>query len=516
MRPNPVVVPFRSRRTRRDEVRHGLAALTRADAGDREQWASRVRVALESLGPLFASFGTYLGSRIDLLSAGECRELAACASPPLSVAHLRTLLGRERPDGIAWLRDVDPMPRAQSVMAQAHAARLADGTAVEVEVVTGSLEDWAEDLDLLPLVQTVSYGRLSPAMLESAIAGFRAQLLHDGDLRARAALLHSAARDAAQGAPLVVPRLRAELCTSRVLVTETPAFEDAEAVGAVDLMATAERRAALAVWLRQALFGSVLPLFVHGEIATDRGRLVASTRLARLPEATQQHLLAHLFAVADDTPDRSWAALEPELERAADAASPEDVQRVFRRLVPFRDDRSGRSGSAVADHAFLQWRFASQHGWLPRAHVAPFYQSLMEAVARTTDAAAGADALADAIDGLRLTAGLRQLNALAGEVDVMAAIERHMALMLELPDKLDRLLTVAADGSVRVQLVAADEGSRRMRSAALLAALLVIAAVALLAGSTSAVRAVWGSQSIGWVALVATGALLVWGVGRFR
>ena len=46
-----------------------------------ESESVRLRTALEELGPLFACFGRYLGSRIDLLPQATCSSLAATRIP---------------------------------------------------------------------------------------------------------------------------------------------------------------------------------------------------------------------------------------------------------------------------------------------------------------------------------------------------------------------------------------------------------------------------------------------------
>jgi hypothetical protein len=93
-----------------------------------------------------------------------------------------------------------------------------------------------------------------------------------------------------------------------------------------------------------------------------------------------------------------------------------------------------------------------------------------------------------------------------------------MALLIDLPQKIDRLLTVAADGAVRVQLVAADPSgaSRRNRVATTVSLLLVAAALIVLAGAMPALRQLWASEPWRSAGFVVTGAVLVWAVGRLR
>ena len=201
---------------------------------------------------------------------------------------------------------------------------------------------------------------------------------------------------------------------------------------------------------------SVCPLFVPDEPMAMHGDRLVVGAAARLSPKTRQRLLTYLFAVAGDAPDRAWAALQAELVAAPDAAPAEQVGYEMRRLVPFRDARSTETGSAVADRAFLQWRTASRHGWLPAPQLAPFYRGLFGVVAAAPDSAAEVDTLASALSRLRLHSDVRRVGDWMADSDVMSAVERHLALFVELPQKMDRLLTAAAAGSVRVQLVTDD------------------------------------------------------------
>jgi hypothetical protein len=87
-------------------------------------------------------------------------------------------------------------------------------------------------------------------------------------------------------------------------------------------------------------------------------------------------------------------------------------------------------------------------------------------------------------------------------------------LLMQLPQKIDRLLTVAAEGSVRVQLVNdQDRAARRLRAAVTMALLMVTGAVMMLVGSTGSGPHAW-SDSAQAAGLLVTGGLLVWAAGR--
>jgi hypothetical protein len=514
----PVVVPFRPRFRRRDEINRHLAAWE--SAGDaRGDWASRARGVLEGLGPVFGAFAAYIGSRIDLLPAMDCRELARAdrtgraASPDV----VQSLLSADLASMGANLA-VDPVPVVVAAVTQVHRAFMPDGTVVHVHVHTTSFQESSEDLEALALAEPVFTGRIASPALVSAVADFRARFHQEADLMARAALLEDGAREMRRGAPLLLPRAFPALCSPRILVTEIPEDEESAALAGEDPRASeSPGKAAVQAWLRQALFASVCPIFAPDErMAMAGDRLIASSVMS-IPTRTQQRLLSYLFAVAGESPDRAWAALRADLVAAPDAAPAEHVEREFRRLVPFRDDRSTDTGSMVANHVFLQWRSASRHGWLPAPPVVPFYRGLFGALSAAPHSDADGDVLADAISSLRVQSDVRQLGTWMADSDVMSAVERQMALLIELPQKLDRLLTVAADGAVRVQLVTDDpSASQRDRAATAVALVLLAAALIVLAGALPAVRQLWASEPWRSAVLVITGAVLVWTVGRLR
>ena len=128
--------------------------------------------------------------------------------------------------------------------------------------------------------------------------------------------------------------------------------------------------------------------------------------------------------------------------------------------------------------------------------------------------APGRDVLGEAVRGLRLDAGVRQLDEWFQSADMLSAMERQMLSLLQLPPKLDQLLTVAADGTVRVQLATDEQAvARRSRAAATIALLLVAAAAVMLVGGGVSSSAAW-SESARSVAMLLAGGLLVWAVGR--
>jgi hypothetical protein len=519
MDPRAVVVPFRTSRSRRRIAAARLAAVRPTETvGSEQEWAARLRHAAEDLGPVFVSFCDYLSTRLDLLPAGASVALGqAFNSPPCWPAAAVARRIAAELEHATSLRDLSARAVVSTPYSQTHEARLPAGERVHVEVVTLDDEAAAADLELVPLIGGVCRSFISEAVFASAVSDFHAWFAERRDCRRRLPLALAATARAVPGAPIVVAAPRPEFCSAHVLVSALPA-EPVDLPGEEDDVpwqrASDPALDVVSAWLRQAISGDVVPVLAPGSVIVPGRPVVTCDGFARFTARTRQHLTAYLLALGSDLPDRAWDALAHELLPVAGAAPREEVARAFRCLVPFRDDRTCNSGSEVADRAFLQWRTATKHGWIPTADIAAFYRGLATVIAAVREVASGRDLLAEAVHGLRLATTLRQFDEWSQGLDLTGAVERQVTLLMQLPQKLDRLLTVAAEGSVRVQLVSDERrAARRVRATALVALLMVASAVAVLAGSIGSWPHAW-SDSTQATALVLTGGLLVWAAGR--
>ena len=103
----------------------------------RQPLGSRLRKALEELGPIFVKFGQALSVRPDLLPADIAAELAKLQDqvPPFAgeqaAAALEAAFGRPVEQVFA---EFERTPLAAASIAQVHAARLPDGRGVVVKV----------------------------------------------------------------------------------------------------------------------------------------------------------------------------------------------------------------------------------------------------------------------------------------------------------------------------------------------------------------------------------------------
>jgi ubiquinone biosynthesis protein len=193
--------------------------------------AERLRLALESLGPLFVKFGQLLSTRRDLLPPDIADELARLQDrvPPfdsaLAVREIERGLGRR----IAELfSSFDPTPVASASIAQVHLGVLAHGPLagrdVAIKVLRPGMRSVIDrDLQLMDaaavLVERLwrDGRRLRP---RDVVDEFRKTLHDELDLTREAANASQLRRNFAGSALLRIPEMYWDYCSESVLVME--------------------------------------------------------------------------------------------------------------------------------------------------------------------------------------------------------------------------------------------------------------------------------------------------------
>src|SRR5712692_2502574 len=102
------------------------------------QRAQHVRESLQELGPCYSSLALYLSSRIDLLPAEYCRELAltSLVVQPLSAQVVRRLFTEELGSFLDRSFDyIDYTPVDCTLITQSHQAKLRTGRLVTITVL---------------------------------------------------------------------------------------------------------------------------------------------------------------------------------------------------------------------------------------------------------------------------------------------------------------------------------------------------------------------------------------------
>ncbi|HEY7986283.1 MAG TPA: ubiquinone biosynthesis regulatory protein kinase UbiB [Methylophilaceae bacterium] len=189
--------------------------------------AVRLRLALESLGPIFIKFGQILSTRRDLIPLDIAEELSKLQDrvPPFDSAIALAILQQTygKPVHEVFL-EFDPTPIASASVAQVHFAVLPDGTQVAVKILRpGIAKVIAQDVALLDtvawLLENLWYDgkRLKP---REVVAEFSRHLDEELDLMLEAAncsLLH---RNFADGRLLLVPEVYWDWCDTQVMVMQ--------------------------------------------------------------------------------------------------------------------------------------------------------------------------------------------------------------------------------------------------------------------------------------------------------
>ncbi len=192
--------------------------------------AERLRLALESLGPIFVKFGQVLSTRRDLMPPDIADELARLQDrvPPfdsaLALQEIEKAYGRPAHEIFA---EFDPVPVASASIAQVHFARLReeDGShEVAVKILRPNMlavieHDLALMDNLAMLLEKLwpDGKRLKP---REVVAEFAKYLKDELDLMREAANASQLRRNFTDSKLLIVPEVHWDFCTSTVMVME--------------------------------------------------------------------------------------------------------------------------------------------------------------------------------------------------------------------------------------------------------------------------------------------------------
>lgn len=186
----------------------------------------RLRLAMETLGPIFVKFGQMLSTRRDLLPediADELRRLQDQVPPfpgEVAVALVERELGMTLAEAFAAF---DSRPLASASIAQVHAARLHSGDEVVVKIIRPGIERvLRQDMALLyrvaRLLQMVPDARrLHPV---EVVSDYEATLFDELDLHKEAANTSQLKRNFKDSPLLYVPAIYWDLTHRRVMVQE--------------------------------------------------------------------------------------------------------------------------------------------------------------------------------------------------------------------------------------------------------------------------------------------------------
>ena len=189
--------------------------------------AERLRLALETLGPIFIKFGQALSTRRDLLPADLADELAKLQDrvPPFPVDEARQRIEAALGAPVGELfADFETEPLGAASLAQVHGAVLKTGEAVVVKVLRpGMRERIVQDLELMYAVAGIFAAgsddgrRLRPV---EVVAEYEKTVLDELDLMREAGNAAQLRRQFL-GSPIIhVPAVYWDLCRVDVMVME--------------------------------------------------------------------------------------------------------------------------------------------------------------------------------------------------------------------------------------------------------------------------------------------------------
>jgi ubiquinone biosynthesis protein len=481
----------------RDSYRH----MHRVHITDRATpYSQRLRMALESLGPVFSLFGLYMSSRVDLLPIHACLTLAAIPdwAEATPIVTVREVMRRELgcwPEAVYSVFEEEPY--ASYLTFQSHRALLNNGKLVTVKIVHPVLREHLEtDLELLPVLQSMFTDKEWCAFpFAHAIMDFRHTLQWHSNLLQEVKVFEALAADAQGFEMLRVPMIYKDLCSAQVMTLEqlpglnledTAASLDKRGLGtptmtSVGLDTVDLARRLCLVWLRQALLGEWFPVAWHPKnirVLPNKQIAFSGGEFASLPPDAKSNLWNYLIAASTEDPDKACSWLLKEVIQAGQPFDEDELRHRFRGIVPFRDGgwENKEVNRSLAEHLFVQWKLVSERGLRPQRHLLCFYRGLFQITANAQRFAPYSDSLLEGLQDVRTIAMLAQFQEMLGLTHLSDNLDKYAAIVLELPQKLDAVLTLAAEGSARRQLQGTRTAvhPRQTHSSAVVIALLLL------------------------------------------
>jgi hypothetical protein len=233
------------------------------------------------------------------------------------------------------------------------------------------------------------------------------------------------------------------------------------------------------------------------------------------PAAGRARFFAYLNAVAAADPDTAWAWVGGAAVRGPEGQPEEELRRRLRQAVPFREGEwSG--DDRLAEQVLVQWRVTREAGWKLQPHQLHMYRGL-QAIARSAERLAPAhDALLGALESERLRVGFAEARELFDPRALPGAVDALLQNVVNLPQKLDEVLTLAAEGRLSVKLhvpEAREEQRVRDRTVSLVASLVALTALAFLLRQVAPSYGA-AAEWIGMVLLLVVGGWLLVAAAR--
>ena len=204
----------------------GLPVASRAGTADLNR-GTRLRLALEELGPIFIKFGQLLSTRRDLVPLDLADELALLQDKvaPFDGNQAKQII--EAALGFPLeqkFSSFDITPLASASVAQVHAARLYTGEDVVIKVIRPGIDKIiADDVALLHSIAALVEVRVAGSQrlrLREIVRDYEHVIFDELNLLSEAANTAQLGRNFKDSAQLYVPRVYWDFCRPNVLVLE--------------------------------------------------------------------------------------------------------------------------------------------------------------------------------------------------------------------------------------------------------------------------------------------------------
>lgn len=412
--------------------------------------ARRIRLLLQELGPAHSCLGLYLASRIDVLPAEFCRELALIpdTAAPLGPEEVHAIIMRELGGKLATtFSEFEDVPYETRLLFQGHRARLRTGTPVAIVVLRPWCAVFQQPLEPSEVVDTDSLAEycdewLNPALLADFAGSMRRKTDFTIALNAMNLMVH----DAFSCEVLLAHKSYPELCTRRLIV-----FEPGES-HPLDYCLQRQVNSSTALgpllcqaWLQQALYGECFPVDPqpHNVLIGNKQVAFMNCDLATLPNGAHENLQSYFNAMLMDDPDRAAKHLLLEMVPGRSRTDPDAFRTNFRQAAYFGmlEPVLGTDSNALAQIAFQHWKTALDNGYFPKNHLLCFYRGLFSIARIARLITPEGDPLRVGMEELRSSRSLDQIREIMDVRYWYQNMDKLAAVMVNLPRTFDDALT---------------------------------------------------------------------------
>jgi ubiquinone biosynthesis protein len=535
--PNTVLQPLQKTSDLRDrEITQMLNALmskcmaTPPSAMDTSAYLACCNT-LEKLGQGFALFGQYLACRADLFPISSCLVLGDITDVARSTSFedlgvfFQAQMGRPL---LEVYETFEPEPFQVYTLYQLHHAHMHGGADVVVKIqhpdVHNRLDEVWRHLESLERV-FMALG-FAQETFADVVAHFKAMLTFQMDFVSERENLLVAKEDLQTSEWCRVPTVYPMLCGDKVLTLE--GFD--RCLDQNKQSDSGEKRLTLARsfcsgWLQQVFHGRVYTTAAHLRYVVglpNESVVFLSGPFLKLSSNTRENIWSYLTATAQHDPEQACRSLLREMDAKSSVCDEKTLRHLFRQVVPFRDGGWGNLGvqDGLLEHIFVHWRLVTEQGYRPRKELLNFFCGLFWVGASAHQLAPDADPFNDALIIYQEQLRNDQFQDAFATESWSDALNKYAGSFSELPQKLDALLTQAADGDLtlrfRIQEATEHRQTRNTSSVAISLLILLVAVVLLVYHLVqSGMARVWLEQ-IGAVVFAMIGSVLLWIIMRSK